>query len=44
MVREAGGMVSDFTGGMFSVYADEVLASNGRVHHQMLAVLNITHE
>lgn len=44
MVREAGGMVSDFTGGMFSVHADEVLASNGRVHHQMLAVLNITHE
>ena len=39
MVREAGGMVSDFTGSRFSVYDHEVVASNGKVHQQMLSVL-----
>ena len=39
IVREAGGAVSDFSGARFSIHGDEILASNGRVHEQMLAVL-----
>jgi len=39
IVREAGGMVSDFSGTHFSVDDDEILASNGKIHQQMLDVL-----
>lgn len=39
IVAEAGGEVTDFAGGEFSIYGDEVLASNGRVHEEMIAVL-----
>lgn len=39
IVREAGGMVSDFSGGRFSIHDDEIVASNGKIHSQMLAVL-----
>jgi myo-inositol-1(or 4)-monophosphatase len=40
MVTEAGGLVSDFSGGSFSIDAGEILASNGRIHNQMLEVLS----
>jgi myo-inositol-1(or 4)-monophosphatase len=39
IVREAGGLVSDFTGSRFSIHDGELLASNGRIHKQMLALL-----
>lgn len=39
IVREAGGMVSDFSCERFSVYDKEILASNGRIHRQMAEVL-----
>jgi myo-inositol-1(or 4)-monophosphatase len=39
IVAEAGGRVSDFAGHPFSIYGHEVLASNGRVHQTMIAVL-----
>jgi myo-inositol-1(or 4)-monophosphatase len=39
LVREAGGMVTGFRGEPPSIYGGECLASNGRVHEQMLAVL-----
>ncbi len=39
IVREAGGMVTDFTGGRSGLYDDEILASNGRIHEQMLEIL-----
>jgi myo-inositol-1(or 4)-monophosphatase len=39
IVREAGGMVNDFTGGRSGLYDDEILASNGRIHEQMLEIL-----
>jgi myo-inositol-1(or 4)-monophosphatase len=39
IVREAGGTVSDFSGSRFSIHDDELLASNGRVHGQMLTIL-----
>jgi myo-inositol-1(or 4)-monophosphatase len=39
IVREAGGRISNFAGGDFSNYKAEVVASNGEIHDQMLAVI-----
>lgn len=39
IVTEAGGRVSDFSGGTFTCYGKEVLASNGAIHGEMLDVL-----
>ena len=39
LVREAGGRVTGYDGGPFSIYGKEVLASNGRIHDAMQAVL-----
>lgn len=39
IVREAGGMVSDLSGNAFDMHAEEVLASNGRIHGQMMDIL-----
>lgn len=39
MVVEAGGVITDFTGGAFSVYKPELAASNGQVHEALLEVL-----
>lgn len=39
IVREAGGTVTGYGGGPFSIYGKEVLATNGRLHDQMVAVL-----
>jgi len=39
IVREAGGMVSDFSGSRFSIHDEEILASNGRIHGRMLEIL-----
>jgi len=38
MVEEAGGQVTDFRGGPFDPFADQTLASNGRIHEEMLEV------
>ena len=40
MVVEAGGQVTDFKGGPFSIYRQEIVASNGFIHDAMLAVLS----
>lgn len=40
IVEEAGGKVTDFTGAAFSPYQHRILASNGKIHDQMLAVIN----
>jgi myo-inositol-1(or 4)-monophosphatase len=40
MVAEAGGRMSDFKGGAFSIYGLELVASNGLFHHEMVEVLN----
>jgi myo-inositol-1(or 4)-monophosphatase len=37
LVEEAGGMVSDFRGDRFQAFGDQTLASNGRIHAEMLA-------
>jgi myo-inositol-1(or 4)-monophosphatase len=39
IVEEAGGRVTDFSGRPFSPYTPEVVASNGKIHDAMLAVL-----
>ncbi len=39
IVREAGGMVTDLAGGPFDMHAEEILASNGIIHGQMVEVL-----
>lgn len=40
MVEEAGGKVTDFTGSKFSVYQHRILATNGKIHEEMLRVIN----
>src|SRR5262245_20867243 len=39
IVEEAGGRVTDFKGAPYSVYMKEILASNGKIHAEMSAVL-----
>jgi myo-inositol-1(or 4)-monophosphatase len=39
MVTEAGGKVTDFGGEPFRIYSKEILATNGRIHDQMLDVI-----
>jgi myo-inositol-1(or 4)-monophosphatase len=41
IVTEAGGRVTNFSGGPFSNYKPEVVASNGLVHGSMLEVLKL---
>ena len=38
-VHEAGGKVTDFTGGPSSIYRKQILATNGVIHEAMLRVL-----
>lgn len=40
IVREAGGMVTDFSGGPFSIYGKECLATNGLLHEEMIRILS----
>jgi myo-inositol-1(or 4)-monophosphatase len=39
LVTEAGGKVTDFSGGPFNICMKEILATNGRIHQQMMEVL-----
>ena len=39
IVREAGGRVTAFDGGPFSIYGSYILATNGEIHQQMVDVL-----
>ncbi len=41
IVEEAGGRMSDFRGGPFDIYGGETVASNGKIHDQMLAILGV---
>lgn len=40
IVQEAGGKVTDFTGAPFSPYQHRILATNGKIHDEMLKVIN----
>ena len=42
IVEEAGGKVSDFSGGPFNILLKEILASNGKIHSQMIEVLKLS--
>jgi myo-inositol-1(or 4)-monophosphatase len=42
MVTEAGGAVTDFTGGPMSIYRKDIVASNGKIHRLMLEVIRKT--
>jgi myo-inositol-1(or 4)-monophosphatase len=39
IVEEAGGRMSNFRGGAFDIFAGETVASNGKIHDQILRVL-----
>ena len=40
MVEEAGGKVTDFEGKPYSPYQPQILATNGLIHDEMLAIIN----
>jgi myo-inositol-1(or 4)-monophosphatase len=40
IVEEAGGKVTDHEGNKFSPYQHRILATNGKIHEEMLAVIN----
>ncbi|MBI5194377.1 MAG: inositol monophosphatase [Nitrospirae bacterium] len=39
IVKEAGGRLSNYIGGEFSIYGKETVASNGKIHEEMIEVL-----
>jgi len=39
IAEESGARITDFAGGPFSIYMKEILASNGRIHAEMEAVI-----
>jgi myo-inositol-1(or 4)-monophosphatase len=39
ILEEAGGIVTDFGGSPFSIYEKEIVASNGKIHNEMVGVL-----
>jgi myo-inositol-1(or 4)-monophosphatase len=39
IVRESGGQLSDFSGGEFSIWKKEILATNSLIHAEMLAAI-----
>ena len=41
IIREAGGRVTAFDGKAFDLYSNEIVASNGRIHDEMVRVLNV---
>jgi len=42
ILEEAGGRVTDFKGGPYSIYMKEIIASNGKIHGEMVTVLDRT--
>ena len=39
IVKEAGGQLTDFSGRAFSIYGEQTLATNGKIHKEMLQVM-----
>jgi myo-inositol-1(or 4)-monophosphatase len=39
MVREAGGTVTTFDGSAYDIFTDRIVASNGLIHDEMVAML-----
>jgi len=40
MVEEAGGKVTDYEGNYYGVYQPHILATNGKIHEEMLGIIN----
>ena len=40
LIREAGGRLSNFSGGPYDIYSPNILASNGILHNPLLSCLN----
>ena len=40
LIEEAGGTVTDFEGNYFSAYQPHILATNGKIHEELRAVVN----
>ena len=40
IVQEAGGTITDFEGNPYSVYQPHILATNGKIHEELRAVIN----
>lgn len=40
IVREAGGRVTDFNNKPWDIHSKDILASNGRIHNQVLKIIN----
>lgn len=40
IVEEAGGKVTDFSGNKFSPYQHRIVATNGKIHDELLAIVN----
>ena len=43
IIAEAGGKVTDCQGKAFNIYSEEILASNGLIHEEMLQTIWKTH-
>lgn len=41
ILSEAGGKVSDFWGNKYSIYGKQILATNGKIHKEMMEVLQM---
>jgi myo-inositol-1(or 4)-monophosphatase len=41
IIREAGGLVTSFDGSPYDLYGMQILASNGKIHDQMMDVLKM---
>ncbi|MGB5157316.1 inositol monophosphatase family protein [Desulfobacterium sp. N47] len=41
IAKEAGGSVTDFSGNSFDIYKPEILATNGKIHDEMIKLLEL---
>jgi myo-inositol-1(or 4)-monophosphatase len=39
ILEEAGGRLTDFAGNTFSIYLKEIVASNSRIHEELISIL-----
>jgi myo-inositol-1(or 4)-monophosphatase len=44
ILNEAGGKITDFKGNNFSIYGKQLLATNGKIHREMMDVLEEAHK
>ena len=40
IAEEAGGLVTDFAGNTIDIFSKKILASNNRIHNQIISVMN----